>query len=160
MKRLFTFATVLVLAAVASGLLLAQSNPAIGTWKLNVAKSKYSPGPPPKSQTSTIEAAGNGVKVTTEGVAGDGSKIAYSYTANYDGKDYPVTGTGTPSGEDTIALKRVDANTFTSTGKKAGKVVTTNRTVYSQDGKSRTITVKGTNASGQPTNTVAVYDKQ
>jgi hypothetical protein len=74
MKRLLTFAAVLVLAVVASGLLLAQNNPSIGTWKLNLTKSKYSPGPPPKSQTGTYEAAGNGVKVTVEGIAGDGSK--------------------------------------------------------------------------------------
>jgi hypothetical protein len=159
MKRIFVFCTV-ALSLVTSGLLLAQSNPSIGTWQMNVAKSKYRPGPAPKSQTGKYEAVGNGVKVTVEGIAGDGSKIAYSYTANYDGKDYPVTGTGTPSGEDTIALKRIDANTFTATGKKAGRVVTTNRAVYSQDGKSRTITSKGTSASGQPTNNVTVYDKQ
>jgi hypothetical protein len=160
MKRLFVFATVIALTLAVSGLLLAQSNPSIGTWKLNVAKSKYSPGPPPKSQTGIYEAVGNGVKVSVEGVAGDGSKIAYSYTANYDGKDYPVTGTGAPNGADTVAMKRVGANTIDATFKKAGKLVSTNRAVYSQDGKSRTITSKGTNVSGQPTNNVSVYEKQ
>ena len=137
------------------------SNPAIGTWKLNLAKSKYDPGPPPKSQTQKFEAVGNdGAKNITEGVAADGSRTAYSWTVNYDGKDYPITGVGTPNGSDTIAIKRIDANTTTSTLKKAGKVVLTTRTVYSTDGKLRTITYKGTNESGQPTNNVAVYDRQ
>jgi hypothetical protein len=60
MKRLFLFATVVALTLTVSGLLPAQSNPSIGTWKLNLAKSKYSPGPPPKSQTTKIEAVGMG----------------------------------------------------------------------------------------------------
>ena len=160
MKRLLMFATVLVLAVVACGALLAQSNPAIGTWKLNLAKSKYSPGPPPKSQTTKIEAAGNGVKNTNEGIDGDGNPITYGYTTNYDGKDTPITGSRSPNGADSIAVKRIDANTTTSTLKKAGKVVLTTRTVYSTDGKQRTITSKGTNESGQPTNNVTVYDRQ
>jgi hypothetical protein len=137
------------------------SNPAIGTWKLNLEKSRYDPGPPPKSQTQKFEAVGkDGAKNTTEGVAADGSRIAYSWTANYDGKDYPVTGVGTPNGSDTIAVKRIDANTFETTLKKAGKVVLTNTTVYSKDGKLRIITGKGTNAAGQPTTNVTVYDRQ
>ena len=145
----------------------AQSNTTVGTWKLNLAKSKYNPGPPPKSQTTTIEAVGNGVKNTTEGVAADGSRVAYSWTVNYDGKDNAYTGVGgvgtpvgTPNGADTIAVKRIDAYTTESTQKKAGKVVNTSRTVISKDGKTRTITSKGTNASGQPTNNVTVYDRQ
>jgi hypothetical protein len=160
MKRLLLVAAVVALSLVCSGVLSAQVNPAIGTWKLSLAKSKYSPGPPPKSQTVKNEAAGNGMKSTTEGTAGDGSPIAYSYTVTYDGKDYPETGTGTPNGADTIATKRIDANTFESTLKKAGKVVLTTRTVYSNDGKLRTITSKGTNQSGQATNNVTVYEKQ
>ena len=70
-----------------------------------------------------------------EGIAGDGSRVAYSFTANYDGKDYPYTGVGTPNGADTIALKRPDPHTIETTGKKAGKVVNTTRQVYSKDGK-------------------------
>jgi hypothetical protein len=138
-----------------------KSNPAIGTWKLNLAKSKYNPGPPPQSQTTTIEAWGNGgIKTSVEGVRADGSRIAYSYTTNYDGKDYPYTGVGTPNGADTIALKRIDAFTVDSTEKKGAKVVATTRALYSKDGKLRTITSKGTNAAGQPTNNVLVFDRQ
>jgi hypothetical protein len=75
-------------------------NPAIGTWKLNLAQSKYDPGPPPKSQTHVVEPFGaNGIKLTAEGVAADGSRVAYSYTSNNDGKDNPYVGVGAPAGQ-------------------------------------------------------------
>jgi hypothetical protein len=158
MKRALTCALVFVLGVTG---LLAQSNPMVGSWKLNVAKSKYTSGPAPKSQAATIEAAGDGIKNVTKGIAGDGSAIAYEYTASsLDGKDYPITGPGTPGGDDTIAVKSIDAYTLESTIKKAGKVVQTIKVVYSKDGKLRTITAKGTDKSGQPTSLVAVYERQ
>jgi hypothetical protein len=156
MKRILVFVTVVVLAMLVSGVLLAQSDPSIGTWKLNTAKSKFGSVPAPQSRTSKYEAQGNGVKVSTEGTAADGSHVAYSYTANYDGKDNPVSGTGAPYGADTIALKRISPNTTEGTWKKAGKVVQTSRGVVSKDGKVRTMTGKGTDG----TNIVLVYDKQ
>ena len=160
MKRLLVFASVFALSLVGSGLLLAQTDSSIGTWKLNVAKSKYSPGPPTKSQMRTVEAQGAGVKVSVEGVAADGSRVAYSYTTNYDGKDSAISGVGFPNGADTVALKRVDANTVTYTFKKAGKVAQTARVVVSKDGKVTTLTAKGTDAQGHPISVTLVYDKQ
>ena len=160
MKRLLLFAMVVALSLVTSDVLLAQSNPLIGTWKLNVEKSKYVNAPAPKNQTTTITAQGDGVKVSVEGVAGDGSRIAYSYVTNLDGKDSAISGVGAPGGEDTIAVKRVDANTVTTTAKKAGKVTATTRIVISKDGKVRTVTAKGTDDQGKPLSVTAVSDKQ
>jgi hypothetical protein len=161
MKRILVLATVVTLSLVGSGLLLAQSNPSIGTWKLNLSKSKFSPaGTTPKSYTLTIQAQGDGAKVSGDGVAGDGSRIAYSYTTNYDGKESPISGAGFPNGADTTAVKRINANTSTSTGTKAGKVVWTRTLVVSKDGKVMTITGKGTDGQGQPTSSKAVWDKQ
>ena len=160
MKRLLTLGTVVVLALVSSGLLLAQSNPQVGTWQLNVAKSKFVGTQAPKHETTTITAQGDGAKVSTDGVAGDGSRIAYSYTTNYDGKDSSVSGVGAPGGEDALAIKRVDANTIITTTKKAGKVIGTNRAVVSKDGKVLTITGKRTSEQGQPVTFTVVYDKQ
>jgi hypothetical protein len=158
MKHFLTCAAVALLSVTG---LVAQSNPMIGNWKLNLAKSKFTPGPAPKSQSATIEAAGDGIKNVTKGVAADGGAIDYQYTAtSLDGKDYPITGSAPPSGGDSIAVKRVDPYTFTSTIKKAGKPVQTNKVVYSKDGKLRTITIKGTGKDGQPTSTVAVYERQ
>ena len=160
MKRLIVFATVFALSLVASGLLLAQSNPQVGTWKLNLAKSKFSPGTAPKSLTRTVEAQGQGVRITQEGVAANGSRIAFSYVTNFDGKDAPISGGGYANGADNIAVKRVSANTTTSTATKAGKMVQAVRIVISKDGKVMTGTTKGTNAQGQPTSATLVWDKQ
>jgi hypothetical protein len=135
----------------------AQTDPIIGTWKLNLAKSKFSPGPPPKSQTATFEAVGQGVKITAKVTDAEGKTINFQSTANYDGKDYPVTG---HPDVDTNAWKRIDANTFETTRKKAGKVVATATSVISKDGKTRTLTEKGVNAKGEKISNTLVFEKQ
>jgi hypothetical protein len=161
MKRLLVFAAVFAFFLVTSGALLAQSNTSLGTWKLNIAKSKYGTAKPPKSEIRIITAQGDGAKISFEGVGADGSPIAYSYTTNYDGKESPVSGVGHPKGADMIAVKRVDANTTTQTDKRAGKVVGTNRSVVSEDGKVLIITtIGGLDVNGQPRDTVTVWDKQ
>ena len=146
-----------VILVAAIGVVSAQSaNSRIGTWHLNVTKSKYSPGPAPKSQVLTIEAAGAGEKVTSEMVSATGAKTVSVYTANYDGKPYPITGSETA---DMVTLKRVDANTSERTDSKAGKTVQTFVRVVSKDGKTMTVTIKGTNAQGQAVNNVVVFEK-
>jgi len=132
-------------------------DPRIGTWKLNVEKSKFSPGPAPQSQTVKVEAAGEGEKAITEGINAAGAATKTEYTAQYDGKNYPLTGS---QNADTVSLKRIDARTTVRTDKKGENVVTTLTRVVSEDGKTMTVTVKGTNAQGQAVDTVAVYDKQ
>ena len=129
----------------------------MGTWKLNVEKSKFSPGPAPKSLTVKFESVGKGVKVTTDGVGADGKPNATEYTANYDGKDNPLKGSPVA---DTISLRRTNALTTVRTDKKAGKVVQTLRREIAKDGKSFTVTVKGTNAKGEPVNNHLVFEKQ
>jgi hypothetical protein len=135
----------------------AQTDPIIGTWKLNLAKSKFSPGPPPKSRTVIYEAVGQGFKITTKGTDAEGKTFEYQFTANYDGKDYPVTGN---PGWDTITWKRIDAYKSESTRKKAGKVVGTVTRVVSKDGKTLTLTEEGITAKGEKFRTTVVYDKQ
>ena len=78
--------------ALLTGAAFAQSDPQVGVWKLNIAKSKYSPGPASKSATTRIEAAGAGTKVIVDQEMPDGTKRHWEFTANYDGKDSPVTG--------------------------------------------------------------------
>ena len=148
---------ILVLAALASTSTLLAANASIGTWKYNPAKSKFSPGPPYKSRTVKVEAHGEGIKVTVEGVSGDGSKHGYSYTANFDGKDNPVTGS---SMIDAVAYKKIDDNTYEGTSKKAGNVVSNVRIAVAKDSKSMTVSVKGTNAKGEAVSDVIAYDRQ
>jgi hypothetical protein len=146
--------------ALGAGLVLLSAqvtNPRIGTWQNNVAKSKYDPGPGPKSQTLTIEAAGEGEKVTSETVAADGSKTTSEYTANYDGKPYPIKGSPTA---DMVALKRVDSHTTERVDSKGGKTVQTFTRVVSKDGKTMTVTVKGTNAQGKPVHNVIMFERK
>jgi len=131
----------------------------VGAWKLNVAKSTYEPGPPPRNATRTIEALGNGTRQRTEGIDAAGNRVAYEYSANYDDKDSPMTGSGTPNEADSIALKRIDNFTVDATLKKAGTVVQTTRGVLSKDGKVLTYTSTG-NANGQPTRSVTIWERQ
>jgi len=135
----------------------AQGNSSVGTWKLNVAKSTYSPGPAPKSSTLKIEAAGMGVTSTIDTVAADGTTQHITYGGAYDGKDVPATGSPT---FDMVSRRRISPTTTEATYKKAGKVVTVNTVVVSADGKTLTATAKGTDAQGRAVNNVQVYDKQ
>jgi len=159
MRRAYLFSVVATSVAVFASTVVGQtSKPHVGTWRLNVAKSKYSPGPAIKSGTTKIDAAGTGVKYTVDQVAADGTVRHYEFTANYDGKDSPVTGNNPDS--DMVAATRVNANTVQLVNKKSGKVTTTQTSVVSPDGKTRTITTKGTNAQGQPVNNVVLYERQ
>ena len=162
MKRVLTVAAFIAVALLASGSLPAQSNdPFIGTWKLNTQKSKYVNTPSPATdETRIVEAQGNGAKISLEGTNGDGSRIAYSYVTNYDGKDSPVTGTGAANREDSVAIKRVDAYTFTATTKRAGKVLRTVHGEVSKDGKVTTLVAKGPNSKGEPAVATTVWEKQ
>jgi len=146
------------LAVVAVVPVLTQADPQVGVWKLNVAKSKYSPGPVPTSATTTIEAVGKGTKVSVDQTMPDGSKRQWSVTADYDGKDMPVVGNNPDA--DTIARTRVNASTVRTVSKKGGKVTTTQTSAVSADGKTRTVTTKGVNAKGQTVNNVAIYERQ
>jgi len=160
-RRAVTLAIVVLVVLVAADVaqLSAQGkDPRIGTWKLNVAKSKYDPGPAPQSQTLKVDAVGKGEKITSETVTADGKKVTVTYTANFDGKDYPLTGSAL--GADKVSLKRIDARTTERIDKKDGKPVVTIRRVVSADGKTMTATVKGKNAEGKPINNVAVFEKQ
>ena len=156
-NRLFLTSTVVLVAVVAFTVIAWGADSNVGTWKLNLAKSTYSPGPAPKSGTLTIEAHDGGIQYTSHGENAEGSPIHIEFTAKYDGKDNPVTGS---SDFNSIALKRIDAHTVESTTKKDGTVMLSSRTVVSHDGKTRTLTSKGKNAAGQDVNNVVVYDKQ
>ena len=128
----------------------------VGTWKLNEAKSKIGAGSP-KLTTVIYEAAGDSVKVTVDGTNGDGTSVHDVWTGKFDGKDYPVTG---DPANDMRSYRRVNDHTLALTDKKDGKVTLTGRIVVSADGKSRTVTISGTDAKGAKVTSIQVYDKQ
>jgi hypothetical protein len=157
MKRTLAFAAIAILAFAAASRVLAQ-NPLVGTWKLNVAKSKYNPGPAPKSMTRTVQPDGDKVKYTFEGVAADGSALSYSFAVAYDGKDYPITGSA-PGGADTISFKPSNSETTSATLKKAGQPVLNTKTVVSESGKITTITQTSPDGKNS-TNNIIIFEKQ
>lgn len=140
-----------------------EDNPFIGTWKLNLEKSKFDPRPPLRSRTETIAPVGDALKTSVEQVDAYGNHANVVEIAKLDGKDYSRTATGglATNGGDTIALKRINGYTVEATIKKHGEVVTLIRQVVSKDGKTKTATyLKGTNAHGEAVHSVLVFDKQ
>jgi hypothetical protein len=142
----------LVVVGVALGF---QSNPNMGTWKLNEAKSKLAGKA--KNHTVVYEAAGDQIKVTVDGVDENGGAVHSEWTGKFDGKDYPVTG---DANSDTRSYRMINKNILSLTGKKGGKVNLTGRIVISRSGKSRTVTTTSTSPEGKRITNVAVYDKQ
>jgi len=128
----------------------------LGTWKLNLAKSKYKTGVPPLNQVRTYEPSGEGVKATVITTYANGRSTTVEYVANYDSVEYPVT--GAPDA-DTIALKKVAPRTAEAVLSHAGQVMATVRRVISEDGKTMTIAYQGT-LLGERSDYIAVYDKQ
>lgn len=156
-KRTGTFFFV-VISVLASSVLGYGADNNVGTWKLNPEKSKFSPGPAPKSQSLKIASWGDdGVSYVADGVSADGKQTHAEFQAKYDGKDYAFK--GNPDA-DTISYKRIDANTVEATTKLKGKVTITAKVTVSADGKTRTVAQTGKDAQGREVNTVAVYDKQ
>jgi hypothetical protein len=159
---IFSRAAIVILAAFILAAALpqygfAQTDPLIGTWKLNLARSTYTAGPTPRSQTLNIQAAGANHTAINDQVDAAGKSIRLVFARIYDGQSHPTT--GSPD-IDSSTYTRVDASTVICTRTKAGKVVVVCSRVLSQDGKTLTITNRGVNAAGQPVNNVAVYEKQ
>ena len=141
------------LALTAIGMFGADSD--IGTWNFNPVKSTASNL---KSRTEVIEAAPDGaMKVTRTELRTNGVHRTFSFTFKYDGKEYPVTG-GT---FDTIAQKRLDANTTTFAVKMTGTAYHASGTfTVSKDGKIRTQIDKGIGLDGKPFELTRIYEKQ
>lgn len=129
----------------------------LGTWKLDVAKSRYSPGPGPKSQTLKFESTKDGIRLTSDGVNSDGKATHGSYVSRFDGKDVPWE--GNPDA-DTASAKKIDDNSYGNVWKKSGKTTITAKVVVSNKGKTLTVTQVGTDATGRTVNNTAVYDRQ
>jgi len=152
-KRKAVLALLFIPAALWAG-----SDPLMGTWKLNLSKSTYSPGPPPTNSLNTYEPYGkDGFKYNAFQVDAHGKSLHVTFVAEYDGKDYPITG---DPGRDAIFAERIDAYTTHTTNRKDGKITTTSLRVISRDGKTMTITTTGTDAQGRPVHNVGVYDRQ
>ena len=149
LASLFAFASVAIAGSPAA-------DPVVGTWTLNVAKSKFSPGPGPKSQTRTYAQTPQGTSVSWKSVGADGKETAAQATFKADGKDYAMT--GSPD-FDMISAQQVDSHTLKSVQKKGGKAMGKTTRVVSKDGKTLTLSSTGTSANGAPFDNVMVFDR-
>ena len=154
--RIRTLAVVVAVVAAFATPSFAQ-NP-VGVWKTNIAKSKYSPGPAPKSSTVTTTAvAGGSFKTVIETVPATGAATKSEVTYKFDGHDSKIT--GNPNA-DTQSYTRIDDHHWTVTSNKGGKATLTSKITVAADGKSRTTTQTGTDAQGKAVNNMIWYDKQ
>jgi hypothetical protein len=129
----------------------------IGTWKLNPAKSTFSPGPGPRSQTITFAPSPDGIKLASDVVDAEGKASHTGYISKFDGKDVPWT--GNPNA-DTASPRRIDANSYENVWKKDGKATINSKVTVSADGKTLTITQTGADASGKAVGSTLVFDRQ
>jgi len=153
------FALSLGLISLQISLASAQAELRVGTWELNLAKSTFSPGPPPRRQTLTFRSAGPQWTALLQGIDASGKPInpdMNNLAITFDGKDHPTANVD----YDTTAWKPSRGNTYEVIRKRAGKIVLTSTNELSSDGKTMTITTNGVNANGQPVHNVRVYEKQ
>jgi hypothetical protein len=156
MRTQFALALLALFAACVG--LKAADDAMLGSWKLNIAKSKFGSGPAIQAETNQVEPyGGNGIKLTAQITRADGAKVTESYAGTFDGKEFSVGG---DPNVDAAYLKRIDSHTMERINKKAGKPTTTMKYVVSKDGKTKTVTITGSTAQGQPVNTVLVFEKQ
>jgi hypothetical protein len=155
MMRTRSIAIALTLCFVAVGVCFGQ-NVFVGTWKLKETKSEFSPGAP-KNRTVVYETEGDKMKVTVDSVGGDGKPTHYVWVGKFDGKEYPVIGDPL---SDSRSYTVVDEHILGFNVMKGRKVINSGRIVVSADGKSRTVTMSGTNAQGHRVSSSEVYDKQ
>ena len=146
----------MMIGFVAATMVLSAADMLSGTWKLNIAKSKYSPGPAPKSGTVTYSMDGDWVVAKSEGVNAEGKAVSSTNRYKFDGKEYPYK---TALVEGTISVKRID-DLHTEATIKGGKASMISKATISKDGKTRTQNQTGTNAEGKPIKNVVVYEKQ
>jgi hypothetical protein len=134
----------------------------LGVWKVNVAKSTYSPGPPPKSSVVTWEALSDGrYRITTETVNANGVTSKIESVTRLDGTEEPLAESNPVQGRTrTRIYKRINDSSYEFVTKANGKIVTTTRAVYAADGRTRTLTTSGTRLDGQSVKDVVSYEKQ
>ena len=151
------FKTTLVILAVwvAAGAVCYAANPHIGTWKLNEKKSKTMPGMG-KNTTVSYSEQGDKIKVTIDGVDKDGKPTHGVWVGKFDGKAYPTKG---DLAYDSIGYRVVNDHTNYIQAMKGGKMLWSGTITVSKDGKSRTVSIHGTDPNGKKFTNKSVYDK-
>jgi hypothetical protein len=147
----------LLTAILLSGLLAASTtDPVLGTWKLNLSRSRFNPGPAPRSQTRTYVQTPNGIEVTIRSIDLKGRSSTIEFPEKYDGKDYAVQGSDVA---DALAMVRINDYMAEASMKHGGMVVATARRLITDEGKTLVISFKEL-SSEHPVDNELVYEKQ
>ncbi len=154
--RRFSFTKLFALGVLVTTTLWA-ADLTLGTWQLNVKKSKFLPGPAFRSETRIYEEQGDGVKVTIRTVDGKGKQVTSVFTTTPDGQQHTVSGSGGPA--DSVGLNRINEFTAESTLLHAGKEIAKTTRVVSGDGKTMTIIYKGLDPQGSPVDYTLLFDR-
>jgi len=155
-RRSVLIAATLITALPVLGLPADAADPLVGTWKLNLARSTFRPGPGPKGQLRIYRRSEDAEQLVSRGVGADGKPTLVQYTARYDGKDHHMTGS---SGGDLIELQRIDLQTTKSIQKRSGKPAITALRTVSLDGRTLTVVTQGTTSSGDAIDATMVFDR-
>jgi hypothetical protein len=138
------------------------ADPIVGTWRLNVAKSKFGGPFRPRKELAVVyqERAGQLVGTVT-GISEDGSPVLSKYTVPNSGGAVHFS-QGAPAGgaSVTLSLRREGSHTADWPVAIGGKVIATMRDVVSSDGKTLTMTASGNDAQGEPYETFQVFERQ
>lgn len=136
----------------------AAKDPFVGRWVLDRANSTYS-GAVPERRIVVIEATADGIKQYVDTTAANGATDRSEFTAKFDGKDYPISN----SVLDYVSLKRINANKTERAGKRRftkDQIVETQTREVSADGKTLTITTKGTDFEGNEYSSTQIFKRE
>ena len=156
MRRLFP-RTLRVCAVISAAVVLAAQTqhitPFTGTWKLNVAKSKFNPGPPFRSFVLTFTRDGTR---NLDLIGADGQRLKASLPRS-NGKEVAVM--AAQGMEKTRATSKMQGRVFDDTWKQDGKVIERVHAVVSPDGQILAITVNGTDKQGRAYRNQLTFEK-
>lgn len=160
MRHVLLLAPLAALLFAASGVgLRAQAqaaDPWVGTWRVNVAKSRYAPGPAPKSTINVVAAVTNGIRTVNDTVTADGRTTHTEVTARFDGREYELTGAAVP----TTRVYTRHGRGFVFVVRENGKETVSTTVVVSDDRRTITATSTGTDREGRRVNNVQVFERQ
>ncbi len=157
--------------SVAVGAQTAASDPFVGTWKLNVERSVYVPGPRPPAdlvtlfQFSALEDGWTRFLSTSTNALGEPTILINMFKE--DGQRRPVYNQNTlgsllATGQETNLMRsyrRIDANTVEFTNYTDGVAALPVVRALAPDGNTYTMTTRGTNPQGVAVNSVQVYER-
>lgn len=134
------------------------SNPFVGTWVLNVARSEFNPPDSAlKSEVVAIRSQKNGLIFTFDIVDAEGNETRAETAPKFDEELYPVTGSDF---EESIKMRRVDARSFEHVTFYGGEEISSVLVTVSDDGETSTATVKSRDESEQEITSTLIYEKR